>query len=133
MQANQITLNVDVANNGTPVEQIYNRYEETQNRSTYISTSHLPDDRDMFSLYRTFPTKSGNFKGVAKSAIKLTDDVAVAGVDSSTTLTAPTILEISFSVPVGAPVADLKEIRQRAIALLDNDSFMDSLNVQLMV
>jgi hypothetical protein len=57
----------------------------------------------------------------------------VAGVDSSTTLTAPIILDLSFSVPIGATIADVKHLRQRLMALIDNDSFMDALNVQLMV
>lgn len=133
MQANQLSITVDAANNGTPAAETYDRYEEYQNRSTYIGATHTPDARDTISLYRTFPTKSGNFKGVSKSAIKLTEDVSVAGVDASTTLTAPIILELSFSVPVGTPTADVVHVRQRALALLDDDTFMDSLNIQLMV
>lgn len=133
MQANQISLSVDVANDSTPVVQAYDRYEEFQNRSVYIGANHLPEARNTFALYRTFPSKSGNFKGVSKSAIKFTQDVDVAGVDASTTLSAPIIAEVSFSVPVGATSAELIEIRQRVIAALDDDTFMDSLSIQLMV
>lgn len=133
MQANTLTLSVDAANNATPANEVYTRYEEYQNRSSYIGANHTPDDRDQLALYRTFPTKSGNFKGTAKSSVKFTKDVEVAGVDSSTTLTAPIILDVSFSVPVGATSADLIHARQRLIALLDSDSLMDSLNIQLMV
>jgi hypothetical protein len=133
MLANQITLSVDAANDGNAANQTYDRYEEFQNRSVYIGTDHLPEARNMFAVYRTFPTKSGNFKGVSKSAVKFTQDVEVAGVDSSTTLTAPIIVELSFSVPVGAASADLTELRQRVLAALDDDTLMDALNVQLMV
>lgn len=133
MQQNELTLAVDASNNGTPANETYTRYEEYQNRTTYIGTDHLPDDRNSLAIYRTFPTKSGNFKGTAKSSVKFTQDVEVSGVDSSTTLTAPIILDLSFSVPVGAAAADLKHVRQRLLALLDDDSFMDSLNIQLMV
>lgn len=133
MQPNQLVLDVDPQNNATVVEETYTRYEEYQNRAAYIGASHTPDNRDTISIYRTFPTKNGNFKGVAKSAVKLTKDLEVAGVDSSTTLTAPIILDLSFSVPVGATTADVKHARQRLIALLDDDSIMDALNVQLMV
>lgn len=133
MQANQLTLSVDAENTGNPANEVYTRYEEYQNRASYIGASHTPDDRDLLALYRTFPTKTGNFKGTAKSSVKFTKDVEVAGVDSSTTLTVPIIIEVSFSVPVGAAAADVKHARQRAIALLDTDAFMDSLNIQLMV
>lgn len=133
MQPNTVSLDVDVLNNGTTEEQVYTRYEEAQNRTVYIGVSHTPDARDTLSIYRTFPTKSGNFKGVAKSAVKLTEDVQVAGVDSSTTLTSPIIFDFSASIPVGAPAAAVKEARQRLIALLDDDTFMDSLQIQLMV
>nr|URG16398.1 MAG: coat protein [Leviviridae sp.] len=133
MQANQISLNVDPANDSTIVPETYDRYQEFENRSVYIGSTHVPEARDMIAFYRTFPTKSGNFKGVSKSAVKITEDVEVAGVDSATTLTAPVIIEISFSVPVGTPTAELVNARQRAIALLDDDTLMNSVNVQLMV
>lgn len=133
MQPNTVTLAVDVLNNGTTENQVYTRYEELQNRTAYIGASHVPDNRDVLGIYRTFPTKSGNFKGVAKSAAKLTKDIEVAGVDSSTTLTSAIILDFSASVPVGAAAADVKEARQRMIALLDDDTFMDALMIQLMV
>lgn len=134
MQADTLTFSVDVDNDGVdPVNEVYTRYEEYQNRSSYIGATHTPDARDTLALYRTFPTRSGNFKGMAKSAVKLTFDVEVAGVDSSTTITSPIICECSFSVPVGATAADLKHVRQRLLSILDTDSFMDKLSIQLMV
>lgn len=133
MQNDQLDLNVDAANTGTTAVETYSRYEEYQNRSVYIGDGHLPEQRDTLSLYRTFPTRTGNFKGVSKSAIKVTCDVDVPGVDSSTTLTAPIILDLSFSVPVGVDASSLKHARQRLLAMIDDDTFMDSLNIQLMV
>lgn len=134
MQANTLTLSVDVDNDGVGLaSEVYTRYEEYQNRASYIGADHLPDARNTLAFYRTFPTKSGNFKGTAKSSVKFTQDVEVAGVDSSTTITAPIILDLSFSVPVGASATDLKHIRQRLLALIDTDALMDSLNIQLMV
>lgn len=128
-----ITISVDAANDSNPANQVYSRFDSYQNRSVYIGADHAPDARNMLGFYRTFPTKSGNFKGVAKTSVKFTQDVEVSGVDSSTTLTSPIILDLSFSVPVGAPVADLVEVRQRLLALIDNDTFMNSLNIQQMV
>jgi len=133
MQPNQIVLAVDPENDDTIVNETYTRYEEFQNRATYIGAAHLPDTRDMLAIYRTFPTKSGNFKGTAKSSVKFTEDLQVAGVDSNTTLTAPLILELSFSVPVGATAAQVIHARQRLLALIDDDTIMDGLNIQLMV
>lgn len=133
MQPDQIILPVDVLNNGTAVNLTMTRYEESVNKSVYISPTHVPELRDTLGLYRTQPTKSGNFKGVAKSALKLTKDVLVAGVDSTTTLTAPMIIDVSFSIPVGAVEADVEELRQRVIAALDNSVLMRGLNTQLMV
>lgn len=133
MQANELTLGVDYLNNGTETNEVFKRYEEYLNRSTYIGENHTPDARNTISLYRTFPTKSGNFKGVQKSSIKLTKDHAVAGVDGVATLTAPSIAEVNFSFPVGVSAADVKKVRQRLIAALDDDILCDGLNIQLMV
>jgi len=57
----------------------------------------------------------------------------VTGVDGTTTVTAPIIVEVSFSVPVGATAAQTMLHRQRALALLDLDSVMAPLNDQLMI
>lgn len=133
MQPETLTLSVDAANDGNPANEVYTRQQEAENRSVYIGPAHASDNRDMLSLYRTFPTRSGNFKGVDKSAIKLTLDVAVSGVDSSTTITSSAIAEVSFSFPVGITDAQAEHIRQRLVALLDNSSFMASLNKQLLV
>lgn len=133
MQANQLSITVDAANDSTPVAEVYDRRDEFQNRSVYIGSDHLPETRNELALYRTYPTKSGNFKGTLKSSVKFTQDIEVPGVDSSTALTVPMILEISFSLPVGVTAAEACHIRQRAVAMLDDDTLMDSLNIQQMV
>lgn len=133
MQPNTVTLPVDVANNGTIVQQTYSRYEEDKNRTVYVEGSHNPDNRVMLAIYRTFPTKSGNFKGVMKTAVKFTTDHQVPGVEQTSILTSPIIFELSASIPVGIDPADVVQARQRLIALLDNDTFMDALQIQLMV
>lgn len=133
MLTDTVTISVDTANTGTPTSESFTRYEEFQNRSTYIGADHTPDVRNVLGFYRTFPTKNGNFKGTSKSAVKFTQDVQVAGADGVSTLTAPIILDLSFSVPVGASTADLVHARQRLLALLDGDTLMNSLNVQLQI
>lgn len=130
---NTVTLPVDVLNDGVLVNKTFTRYEEFQNRSKYISSSHTLSLRDFFDIYRTTPKKTGNFCGTAKSAVKFTMDVEVPGADSATTLTAPQILEVSFSLPVGSTAEQVVVLRQRAIAFLDNDTLMDRINLQLEV
>jgi len=133
MQPNSITLPVDYLNNGTTTDETYTRFEEYQNRSVYIGENHSPDMRDTISLYRSFPTKNGNFKGVAKTSVKLSVDHTVPGVDGVAQLSAPIIWELSASIPVGVSVEDALKSRQRALAVLDLDAVMTPLNSQLMV
>lgn len=133
MQPNEIVLSVDVANNGTTVNLEYTQSALLENRSTYMSGIHSIDRRDLLQLYRTAPTKQGNFKGVAKTAVKFTKDFLVFGVDGVSSLTAPVIIEVGFSIPVGVSSGDITEMRQRAVALLDLDAVMTPLNFQQLI
>lgn len=127
MLPNEIVLPVDLLNTGVTTGLTYQKFDAYQNRSIYISGSHTADARDNLTLFRTFPKVSGNFKGTRKTAVKFTKDFTVATVDGSTT-NSPLIIEVSFSIPVGIPVADQLIARQRALALLDNDAVMGPLN-----
>lgn len=133
MQNNIITLTVDKANDGNTVPVVFSRNEEYSGRSVYIGENHRLDARDTLVFYRTMPTASGNFKGMAKTAVKFSRDLSVPGVDSSTSLTVPLIIEATVSLPVGAAKAELVEARQKLIALLDDDSIMNPLNTQLSI
>lgn len=133
MLDNQIILPVDVDNSGTPVSQEFSRFSEYQNRSVYIGSGHSVSSKNNLSFYRSFPSKTGNFLGTAKSSFKVTEDIQVTGVDSSTVLTVPVIAEVNFSFPVGTLVAKQTEIRQRLLAILDDDTLMTKLNNQLMI
>ena len=133
MQPNSITLAVDTGNTGTTTDLELERFEEFQNRTVYVSDQHTVGARESMTLYRTFPKASGNFRGTQKSCVKFTLDVVVSGVDGTTELTAPIIMECTFSIPVGATTADVLEMRQRIVALTDLDSVMNPLNNQLMI
>lgn len=134
MQPNQITLAVDEENDGVgPVNHVFDRYEEYQNRSVYIGPNHAVDAKNTLSLYRTFPKASGNFKGTSKTAAKFSQDIIVDGVDGVAQITAPLIVELSFSVPVGATAAQILIARQKALALIDLDTVMTPLNSQLVI
>lgn len=127
MLDNTITLPVDLANTGSTTDVTFSRLEEYLNRSVYKSAAHTLVSKDTLSFYRTQPTKSGNFNGVAKSAFKFSKDIEVEGVDNSTTLTAPVILEVKMSLPIGFTAAEALELRQRAVAVLDDDDIMAKL------
>ena len=133
MLDNEVTLAVDVLNNGTPVDYDFTRFEEYLNRSVYAGENHSLVARDQLSFYRTQPKPNGNFRGTAKCAAKFSTDHVVDGVDGVSQLTVPLIMELSCSIPVGILVADQLVARQRMIALLDNDTFMAKIMNQLMV
>lgn len=134
MQPNVITLAVDEENDGVGlINHVYSRFEEFQNRASYISAEHSLDSRDTLAFYRTMPKSSGNFRGVAKTALKFSMDKTVFGVDGVSNITAPLIGEVSFSLPVGASAADALILRQRLVALLDRDDVMVPLMEQQMV
>lgn len=134
MQPNVITLSVDEQNDGVgPVDHVYTRFEEHLNRAVYVGPDHSMMVRNTLSTYRTFPKPKGNFRGVSKSAVKFSMDISVAGVDSETSILAPVIVEVSFSIPVGVTPAQSLIARQKALSLLDLDAVMAPLNDQLMV
>jgi hypothetical protein len=132
MQADVITLNVDELNDGNPTANAYTRYEELQNRTTYVGPDHTPDWRNQIQLYRSFPTKNGKFRGTGKTSVKFTQECMATATDN-TAIQSAYILEVSFSVPVGTSAVDVVKMRQRAIALLDDDTVMNNLNIMLMV
>lgn len=134
MQTDVITLAVDLENDGgTPTDVVYRRFEAYQNRSLYIGAAHALNARDTLGFYRTLPKPNGNFRGVAKTSMKFTFDVTVDGVDGVSQITAPIIVEVSCSLPVGATTAQAKAARQKAAALLDRDDVAGELQEQLMI
>ena len=119
MLDNTITLPVDTLNNGVPVNRTYKRMEEYTSRSVYKGPAHTLSLRDTMGFYRSPVNRSGNFLGVAKSAMKLTQDTVVAGADG-TNLVKPMIGDVLFSIPVGTSPATTLEFRQRMIAMIDH-------------
>jgi hypothetical protein len=122
MQANSITLSVDPANDSNPENQVFARYEERVDRTTYIGSGHTVGTRNQMQFYRTAPKRNGESRGSAKSAIKFTLDVEVSNASGDGNITLPLIGEVSFSVPVGATPAQTMELRQQIISVLDADT-----------
>lgn len=118
MQPTSITLAVDTLGDGSVVvDEDFQRFDEYQNRSVYISENHTLSARETLSLYRTFPKVNGNFLGVAKNAIKFSYDFGVLGVDGSN-IVAPCIIDVGASVPVGLTPAQTLLMRERVRAAL---------------
>jgi len=136
MQPNTISLAVNEDNDdGTTPDVVhdYSRYDEYQNRSVYISDSHTLALRNTLGFYRTFPKPSGNFLGVAKSAVKLTEDIVVPGADATTTITVPNIGEVKFSFAVGATPAQTLAFKMRMSAMIAEQAIMADLTDKLSV
>lgn len=133
MLPDSIVLPVDEENNATIVNETLSRFEENLNRTVYVTESHSVANPDTLTFYRTQPKQNGNFRGVAKTSFKFSRLAVVPGVDGSTSISAPIIIEVSTSIPVGVDAADQLLARQRAIALLDLDTVMDPLMLQLMI
>lgn len=127
MLENTITISVDLLNNGTFTPAEFTRVDVFTNRSLYKSEEDSYVFRDTLGFYRTLPKRSGNSLGVVKGAFKLTKDISVPGVDATTSNTAVELFDVSFSSPVGSTPETRRIMRQRAIALLDDDVLMERL------
>lgn len=128
MQENSLTLPVDPANNATVVDEVYRRFSESDGRSLYIGADHSDGVRNTLTLLRTLPKTNGTFKGTGKATFKFTQDISVPSVNPDVDITAPAIVEVSFSLPVGATAALAKHMRQRALAMLDKDAIIANLH-----
>jgi len=130
MLDNTLTITTDIG--GTPTAEDFNRDEEYLNRSVYTGTAHTLSMRDQLTLYRTKPKANGNFRGMAKSAAKFTKDITVPGVDGAD-IVAPLLGEVSFSLPVGFTAADSSLVRERIVALINEEAFIAQLVDQLRI
>lgn len=127
-QEKQITLQVDVANDSNLVATVFDHIRTEGDRSLYICDgSHSDADRDILEFSRIDPKPGGNSFGTRKSFVKFTQDDAVPAKDGINQNTLPVIGEVKFSVPVGVTAATKLALRQRIIALLDDDAVMDAL------
>lgn len=127
MQANTITLAVDLLNNATTTNKVFSRHSEELNRSVYTGPDHTMLQRQTLGLYRTPPKRAGVFLGAGKTTVKFTFDKSVEQADG-TSIIVPMIGEVLFSIPVGVSAADTLAFRQYIVSLLDSDSVMAPLN-----
>jgi hypothetical protein len=126
------TVAVDILNNGTTTDKVYERAETFPGRSIFTGDNHSLEAEDSVTFYRTMPKSNGNFKGTGRTTVKTRQDFIVAGADGVAQLTQIASAETLFALPVGMTSAQKLEFRQRHIALLDHElmiDFQDKLNV----
>lgn len=122
------TLAVDTANTGSTTDKTFTRFRYVgDNKSVYVSDAHTVAERDEIALTRKLPTRTGNFEGVAKSALKYTRDVDVEGVDTNTTEKSSGIIELSASLPVNMTSADITEMFMTACAFALQNALREGL------
>lgn len=124
MLNNTIVLPVDTANTDVTTDYTFRRFEEASARTVYINEAdHSVATHNTLTFYRTAAKPNGNSKGVSKTAAKYSQSIIVPGKDGSD-LSADAIANVSFNLPVGMTPAQTLELRQRLVALLDDDSVM---------
>lgn len=128
MQANTLTLPVDTTNNGTTTNRNYNRYREEPEKTEYRGPDHAGIVQDTLTITRKSPTRNGNFLGAYRTKAQFAQSYDVIGLDGTTQKGINATISIEVVAPLGLTDAQLKELRQRALALLDNDTVMDALN-----
>lgn len=112
------TITLALPNGGTPLNEAFTRIDQVGNRSIYHGAGHSPVSRKTLGFYRTLPKKSGNFLGVMKGATKFTmDNTVVNAVGES--IVAPSIAEISFSIPVGVTETEFDDVLDRLEAQVE--------------
>jgi hypothetical protein len=109
MQPNTIAYTYDHDNDGgttAAVSVTLTRHAEELHKSTYRTAAHMDTVlSDLGQFYRTPAKRSGNFLGVEKTSFKRTrTETVVDGAGNDTA--APSIIETSFSIPVGVSNAD---------------------------
>lgn len=104
------------------VTKAYDRYSEETNRTVYRGPADTLSADDKLAFTRRFPTKSGNFLGVAKPNAKFTLSQTVLDAEGNS-IVAPIIAELGFSLPVGVTDAAVDDICGRISALVVHNEF----------
>lgn len=130
----ELDVNDDNDDGTTPVlNESFTRWQTNgTTKSIYMHSAHNLSVRDLLTFYVTFPKTNGTFKGMAKSAFKFSKDVTVLN-NVGEEIIVPIIGQCNFSLPVGATAEQAMLIRQRMVAMLNDDAVMVPLMEQLMV
>lgn len=129
-QPNEIILPVDVANDGNTVNQTYVHHRTEGNRSTYRGESSTLQSRDLIQIYATQARPGKGTLGASRQYVKTTRDVSVPNAAGDGNVVMPAIVNVEFSLPTGVTGEFVTELRQVAVAMLNNDAIMEDLNMQ---
>lgn len=134
MLPNELVLSVDPAHDSNPQDETYSKVKEDSSlgRSVYTGADHSLTMRETLTVSAREPIPSGQFRGVAKSSIKFTEDLTIPNALGDD-IVAPQIGEISFSLPVGTTAAQAMHLRQRLVAALNSESFITTLTENCVV
>lgn len=103
----------------------YEKYiAESLNKVVFRSNHHTLQDRDLCELFRSFPKKNGLFPGMAKSTAKFTLDSTIPNT-AGEEMSAPVIVTVKCSVPLGTSPAVTDAMRSRLAAFVATDVFKD--------
>lgn len=119
MLESTIVLPVDVLGNDVTVDETFTRANEFQNKSVYEGPVHTLSKRSQMTLSRTYPKKSGNFPGVARTEVKFSEDVYVPGNDGES-VAGVEVGGVYFNLPAGTTSARALALRERLRAALDH-------------
>lgn len=100
----------------------YDQHRISTDLITYKGPNHTFSVKDLLALSAKAPKPNGDFRGNARSFIKLTRTLTL---DNATT--ADAIVEISYQVPVGAANADVDAMSD------DLGSLLSSANIDSIV
>jgi hypothetical protein len=115
----------------TPDSALYN-LTGNDNGSTEGIEIHTLSKRHQLRLSRSFAKRSGDYRGSDKARVKSTVDVEVANVAGDGLVVAPSIAEVSFSLPRGINTVELHaQCRELAYFMLSTEAaaLIESLSI----
>lgn len=116
-----VLKNEETGADSAAADYVLRKQETTVNRSTYVDdATHVIDRRDMVQFYRTYAKRVGSSRGASKCAVKFTRDIEVPNAAGDGTIVLPLIGEMSFSIPLGANVNAVYNLREKMEALMAN-------------
>lgn len=133
MLPNEISYAVDVAMNDVDVTTVCRRSDYVGGKSLYKLPGHTASSRNQLQFFRNEPKNTGNFRGTRRTSAKLTREISVPGVDATTSVVVPIIIELSCSFPLGVSDSDAIAARQFIAAVLADGPNIDLLTLSLEV
>lgn len=111
---------------------VVTRYSEEKDKSTYHFTGATWASRKEVSFLRSLPKPSGSYPGNARGTVKITWDVEVVD-KAGSTIVAPIIATIQYSIPVGADSAVVTSHIAHMAAVLNHATLPEAIFESLQI